>query len=62
MSRISVNFASEISRLRERSFIMTREGDGDIERGFRKFLDNRKGSLKKIRGGAPKMCILQNQQ
>ena len=58
MSSIPVNFASENSRLRESSFIMTREGDGDIERGLRKFLDNRKGGSEKIMGGAPKMCIL----
>ena len=36
-------------------------GDEDIEGGIRKFLDTRKGSSEKIRG-APKICILQNQQ
>ena len=39
---------------------MTR-GDEDIEGGLRKFLDTRKGGSEKIRG-APKICILQNQQ
>ena len=38
-------------------------GDEDIEGGLRKFLDTRKGGSEKIRGGgAPKTCILQNQQ
>ena len=46
--------------LRESSFNMTRE-DEDIEGGLRKFLDTRKGGSEKIRG-APKICILQNQQ
>ena len=42
---------------------MTRGGGGeDIERGLRKFLDSRKGGSEKIRGGALKICILQNQQ
>ena len=38
--------------LRESSFNMTR-GDGDIEGegGLQKFLDTRKGAMKKIRGG-----------
>ena len=36
-------------------------GDEDIERGLRKFLDTRKGGSEKIKG-APKICILQNQQ
>ena len=43
--------------LGESSFHMARgggEGDEDIEGGLRKFLDTRKG--------APKICILQNQQ
>ena len=40
---------------------MTREEDEDIEGGLRKFLDTRKGGSEKIRG-APKICILQNQQ
>ena len=43
---------------------MTRGGGGgeDIEGGgLQKFLDTRKGALKKL-GRAPKMCILQNQQ
>ena len=29
--------------------------------GLQKFLDTRKGAMKKL-GGAPKICILQNQQ
>ena len=34
-----------------------------ILRGLQKFLDTRKGGSEKIRGrGAPKICILQNQQ
>ena len=43
---------------------MTRGGlDEDIEGGLRKFLETRKGDSEKIRGGgAPKICILQNQQ
>ena len=48
--------------LRESSFNMTK-GDKDIEGG--KFLDTRKGVSEKIvglGGGAPKICILQNQQ
>ena len=41
---------------------MTR-GDEDIEGGLWKFLDTQKGgSEKKLGGGAPKICILQNQQ
>ena len=44
---------------------MTRGGgDEDIEGGLRKFLDTRRGGSKKIvvlGGGAPKICILQNQ-
>ena len=36
---------------------MTR-GDEDIEGGFRKFLDTRKGGSEKIRGEALKICIL----
>ena len=36
---------------------MTR-GDEDIEGGLQKFLDSRKGGYEKIRGGAPKICIL----
>ena len=35
-------------------------GEG-IEGGLRKFLDTQKGGSEKIRG-APKICILQNQQ
>ena len=38
--------------------------DEDIEGGFRKFLDTRRGDSEKIvalGGGAPKICILQNQ-
>ena len=49
---------------RESSFNMTRGGDEDIERGLRKFLDIRRGGSEKIvalGGGAPKICILQNQ-
>ena len=42
---------------------MTREGDEDIEGGLQKFLDTQKGGSEKNRGGgAPKICILQNQQ
>ena len=39
------------------------KGDEDIEGGggLRKFLGTRKGGSEKIRG-APKICILQNQQ
>ena len=40
-------------------------GDEDIEGGLRKFLDTWKGGSEKIvglEGGAPKICILQNQQ
>ena len=41
---------------------MTRGGE-DIEWGLQNFLDTRKGGSEKIRGGgAPKICILQNQQ
>ena len=44
---------------------MTRGGgDEDIEGGLRKFLDTRRGGSGKIvalEGGAPKICILQNQ-
>ena len=43
---------------------MTRGGDEDIEGGLRKFLDIRRGGSEKIvvlGGGAPKICILQNQ-
>ena len=39
-------------------------GDEDIEGGLRKFLDTRRGGSEKIvalGGGAPKICILQNQ-
>ena len=35
--------------------------DEDIEEGLRKFLDTWKGGSEKL-GGAPKICILQNQQ
>ena len=52
------------SLLRESSFNMTRGGDEDIEGGLRKFLDTRRGGSEKIvvlGGGAPKICILQNQ-
>ena len=50
------------SCLGESSFNMTRgKGDEDIEGGLRNFLDTRKGGSSKIRG-APKICILQNQQ
>ena len=41
---------------------MTRGKDEDIEGGLQKFLDTRKGGSEKIRGGARKICILQNQQ
>ena len=55
---------------RESPFNMTWEGKGeDIEEEgggrLRKFLDTRKGGSEKIvglGGGAPKICILQNQQ
>ena len=44
---------------------MTRGGDEDIEGRLRKFLDTRRGGSEKIvalgGGGAPKICILQNQ-
>ena len=43
---------------------MTR-GDDDIEGGLQKFLDTEKGESEKtveLGGGAPKICILQNQQ
>ena len=49
---------------RESSFNMTRGGDEDIEGGLRKFVDTRRGGSEKIvalGGGAPKICILQNQ-
>ena len=52
-------YCAQIS-IRESSFNITR-GDEDIERGLQKFLDTRKGALKKL-GGAAKICILQNQQ
>ena len=51
--------------LRKSSFDMARVGDEDIEGGLRKFLDTRKGASEKTVGlgrGAPKICILQNQQ
>ena len=38
-----------------------REGGEDIEGGLQKVLDTWKGGSEKIRG-APKICILQNQQ
>ena len=43
---------------------MTRRGEElKILRGAAKFLDTRKGGSQKLRGGgAPKICILQNQQ
>ena len=45
---------------------MTRGGGEDIEGGgLRKFLNTRKGVLKKncwARRGAPKICIIQSQQ
>ena len=52
--------------VRESLFNMTRWGGGDedIEGGLRKFLDTRRGGSEKIvalEGGAPKICILQNQ-
>ena len=49
---------------RESSFNMTSGGDEEIEGELWKFLDTRKGALKKLRegGGAPKICILNNQQ
>ena len=34
----------------------------DIEGGLRKFLVTRKGGALKKLGGAPKICLLQNQQ
>ena len=50
---------------RESSFNMTRGGgDEDIDGGLRKFLDTRRGASEKIvalGGGAPKICIPQNQ-
>ena len=45
---------------RESSFNMT-GGMKILRGGLRKFLDTRKGAMKKL-GGAPKICILQNQQ
>ena len=50
--------------IRESSFNMTRGGDEDIEGGLRKFLDTRRGGSEKnvaLGGGAPKICILENQ-
>ena len=43
---------------------MTRGGDEDIEGGLRNFSTPEGGALKKLlryEGGAPKICILQNQ-
>ena len=41
---------------------MTR-GEEDIEGGLPKFLDTRKGDSEKLGGGgAPKICLLQNQR
>ena len=59
-------FSTGMSLIRESSFNMTRGGGGDedIEGGLRKFLDTRRGGSEKIvalGGGAPKICILQNQ-
>ena len=49
--------------LGESSLNMTKAGDEDIEGGLQKYLDTQKGGSEKIRGGgAPKICILQNQQ
>ena len=48
--------------LRESSFNMTRRGNEVIEGGLRKFIGTRKGGSEKIRGRAPNICILQNQQ
>ena len=39
-----------ISLVRESSFNMTRRGDEDIEGGFQKFLDTRKGGSEKLLG------------
>ena len=58
--------SKEITKIRECSFNMTR-GCEDIEGGggLQKFLDTQKGGSEKIvglGGGAPKICIPQNQQ
>ena len=50
------------SILIESPFNMTREGDEDIEGGSENFKTFEWGALKKIGGGAPKICIFQNQQ
>ena len=60
----SVTQGRLLFNFRESSFNMTRGGDEDIEGGLRKFLDTRRGGSEKIvalGGGAPKICILQNQ-
>ena len=66
--KLPVNQKAELfnPQLRESSFNMTRGGGGDedIEGGLRKFLDTRRGRSEKIvalGGGAPNICILQNQ-
>ena len=42
---------------------MSRGGDEDIEGGSKNFETPERGALKKLGGGgAPKICILQNQQ
>ena len=60
--QVAIAFTEHLFCIRESSFNMTRGGgDEDIEGGLRKFLDTQKGALKKLEG-APKICILQNQQ
>ena len=59
-------FGLMVAVLTESSSNMTRGGGGgeDIEGGLRKLLDTRRGGSEKIvalGGGAPKICILQNQ-
>ena len=42
--------------------LISQVGDEDIEEGLQKLLDTWKGGSEKIRGGGPKICMLQNQQ
>ena len=61
--KLTVATCNRIELFRESSFNTTRGGwrywGGG---GLRKFLDTQKGGCEKIRGGAPKICRLQNQQ
>ena len=55
--------SSDNIALRESSFHMKRRGDEDIEGGGApKIFRHPKGELWKNQGGAPKICMLQNQQ